>query len=101
MPDKPPLGLSNQLSSLARVASGSEFFMTTDMPPGTDRDDSSTAALELLVLTQLSTSARLATVASTKPVSIANKPAPDVRRYITCWKIFSDWPDSLSMPRAM
>ena len=101
MPEIVPAGLSNQFSIRARVASASVFLTTTDMPPGTEREDSTTVAFELFCLIQLSTSTRLATVASTRPVSIANRPAPDVRRYITCWKIFSDWPDSLSMPRAM
>jgi len=55
-------------------------LITTDMPPGTACDESSTAALELFFFAHACTSVCLATVASTSPVSIANRPAPDVRR---------------------
>jgi hypothetical protein len=80
MPGIAPEGLRNHPSTLARTASGMSFFSTTVMPPGTARDVMSGAPLAVPDFTHWSTSTRLATVASTMPVSIANSPAPDVRR---------------------
>ena len=80
MPCIAPDGLRNQPSTLARTASGMSFFSTTDMPPGTARDVMIAAPFAVPDLSHWSTSTRFATVASTMPVSIANSPAPDVRR---------------------